>query len=205
MKAPFHQLWRDVAPFAPEDETKLQAELRTLIRALTVAEQSLPDCFSWVRSRTQVIIPLRQLSGEHSSSSSASAVPGVVFLTIHNELQAIEALVHETAHQHLFVAEAEGALIDRNHKSTYKSPLREDPRPLRGILLACHALAYIAAYYSDALRQSLAASQRLEAQISENRHKLNDALSIVLANRQHLTAAGNSFVDRTAEVEKYSA
>ena len=95
IKMSFHQLWRNVTPFGVEEETTLKGELRLLLRALTAAEHYLADCFAWVRSRTQVVIPLRQLNGEHSSSSSASDLPGVVFLTIHSELQAIEALVHE--------------------------------------------------------------------------------------------------------------
>ena len=128
-----------------------------------------------------------------------------MFLTLHNELQAIEALVHESAHQHLFMAETAGALVDPRHTAIYKSPLRDDPRPLRGVLLACHALAYIAAYYTDALQASLSAARRLESHISETRHKLHDALKILLANRQYLTAHGGDFLDRTMEVERYSA
>lgn len=205
VKASFHQLWRDVMPFGAEEEAKLKAELQLLLRALTATKEYLPNCFAWVRSRTQVIVPLRQLSGEHSSSSSASTLPGVVFLTLHNELQAIEALVHESAHQHLFMAEVTSALVDPHHTSIYKSPLRDDPRPLRGVLLACHALAYIAAFYTDALQASLSAACRLEAHISEVRHKLHDALDILLSNRQHLTADGGDFLDRTIEVERYSA
>ncbi|MER9427308.1 HEXXH motif-containing putative peptide modification protein [Mesorhizobium sp. M0408] len=205
MKVPFHQLWRDVTPFGAKEEDKLKAELQLLLRALTAADQYLPECLAWVRSRTQVIVPLRKVSGEHASSSSASTLPGVVFLTLHNELQAIEALVHETAHQHLFMAETAGPLVDPRHTSNYKSPLRDDPRPLRGILLACHALAYIAAYYTDALHASISAASRLEAQISANRHKLTDALDILVANRQHLTVDGRDFLDRTVEVERYSA
>jgi hypothetical protein len=205
MKASFHQLWRDVTPFGADEEAKFKAELQLLFRALTAAEQHLPSCFAWVQSRTRVIVPLRQLSGEHSSSSSASTLPGVVFLTLHNEIQAMEALVHESAHQHLFMAEAASVLVDHHHTSTYKSPLRQDPRPLRGVLLACHALAYIAAFYVDALCVSLSATRALEAHLSVTRNKLQDALAILLANRQHLTADGSDFLDRTVEVERYSA
>ncbi len=205
VKVPFHQLWRDVTPFGEEEQAHLQAELALLLRALMAAEQHLPECFAWVRSRTQVVVPLRKLSGEHASSSSASDLPGVVFLTLHNELQAIEALVHESAHQHLFTAEAAGALVDPGHTDLYKSPLREDPRSLRGILLAFHALAYIAAYYADALDASLAVADRLEVHLDAVRQQLHAAQDILLANRTHLTASGATFVDRTVDVGSYSA
>jgi hypothetical protein len=205
MKMSFHQLWRDATPFGVEEETALKAELKLLLRALTAAEHYLADCFAWVRSRTQVVIPLRQLSGEHSSSSSAADLPGVVFLTIHSELQAIEALVHESAHQHLFVAEAAALLVDPRHTARYKSPLRDDARPLRGVLLACHALAYMAAYYTDAKSASMSPIPSLETKIFATREKLIAARDILLANRQHLTAEGCVFLDRTLEVERYSA
>jgi HEXXH motif-containing protein len=205
IKVPFHQLWRDVAPFGPEEQATLKRELELLLRALVAAQERLPDAFAWVRSRSQVVVPLRKLSGEHASSSSASDLPGVVFLTLHNELQAIEALVHESAHQHLFTAEAAGALVDPDHTALYKSPLRDDPRSLRGVLLACHALAYIAAYYADALKASLALARALEAHLDAVRAKMLAAQDILVANREHLTAAGSEFVDRTIDVGTYSA
>lgn len=203
IKVPFHQLWRDLKQFGAAEQASLKSELEILLRAIVAADRYLPDCLAWARSRTKVVIPLRRLSGEHASSSSASELPGVVFLTLHHEVQAIEALVHESAHQHLFTAEAAGALVDPRHTALYKSPLRVDARPLRGILLACHALAYIAAFYSDALRESIASARFLEDQLEGTRLKLDDALGILLARRAHLTAAGRDFVDHTVEVGRY--
>ena len=205
IKMSFHQLWRDATPFGVEEETSFKAELKLLLRALTAAEHYLEDCFAWIRSRTQVVIPLRHLNRQHSSSSSVSDLPGVVFLTIHNELQAIEALVHESAHQHLFMAEAATALVDPRHTALHKSPLRDDPRPLRGVLLAFHALAYIAAFYTDALGASISPVRCIEARIRATREKLIGARELLLANRQHLTVEGCEFFDRTMNVERYSA
>jgi HEXXH motif-containing protein len=122
---------------------------------------------------------------------------------VRHEVQTVEALVHESAHQHLFTAEAAGALVDPHHTALYKSPLRADARPLRGVLLACHALAYIAAYYTDALRESIAPAQLLETQLERTRHKFNDALSVLLTNNRHLTIEGRDFLDRTVEVGSY--
>lgn len=205
-KVSLQQLWRDATPFGAEEQANLKTELKLLIRSLTAAEQYLSECFAWVRCRTQVVVPLRQLSGQDVSNSSTSAdLPGVVFLTLHNELQVIEALVHESAHQHLFMAETFGALVDPRHTALYKSPLRDDPRPLRGVLLAGHALAYIAAFYTDALNASIAPASLLKAHIGETRQQMDAALDILLANRQYLTAEGCEFVDRTVEVASYNA
>lgn len=201
----FHQLWRDLTPFGPPEQETLKTDLMLLCRALGAAEKHLPSCFQWAISRTKVVVPMRRISGEHSSSSSASDLPGVVFLTLHHEVQTLDAFVHESAHQHLFMAESAGALVDPSHTALYKSPLRNDPRPLRGILLAWHALAYIAAYYADALAASLAAAAGLAKNLEETRRKLADAQSILLANRAHLTRYGREFVDQTADLARYSA
>jgi HEXXH motif-containing protein len=73
----------------------------------------------------------------------------------------LESIVHESAHLHLYMALAQEPLIDPDHDGHYKSPLRPDPRPLRGILLAYHALAYIAALFADVSRLDDASSERL--------------------------------------------
>jgi hypothetical protein len=213
---PLHHLWGGARTIKADE----QKELLLLTQALTVAQQHLPECFAWAHSRTQVVIPLRGLSGEDANNSSTSSdlpgvvvhnsetypdLPGVVFLTLHSELQIIEALVHESAHLHLFMAERSGALVDPRHTACYKSPLRADPRPLRGILLAGHALAYIAAYYTDALHASIAPRAPLEAMIARTRQRMDAALDILLANRQYITAHGSDFVDATTEVAQYSA
>jgi HEXXH motif-containing protein len=205
MKAPFHQLWRDATPLADQERVSLLEELQLLLQALTAARDRIPECFAWIRSRTKVIIPLRKLNGQHSSSSSASGLPGAVFLTLHNQIQALEALVHESAHQHLFIAEAAGPLVDPSHTTLYVSPLRDDPRPLRGVLLACHALAYMAAFYSEALNASIAPARILETHLRETRQKFDAAQSILLANRENFTMDGQDLVGHTVEVGRYSA
>jgi hypothetical protein len=199
----FNQLWRDEEIYGPEQQATLQAELRRFLRASAATERCLTPCFEWITSATQVVIPLRQVSGERSDSSSTPQLPGVIFLTLQRELQIIEALVHETAHQHLFLAEAEGALVDDAHTATYRSPLRPDPRPLRGVLLAYHALAYISACYTDALDQGLVPGPRLESELQEVRLRMHEAQDIIVSNRRHLTELGRVFADRTAEVASY--
>lgn len=205
MNVSFIQLWRDVESYDTRCQADLQRELKLFLRASAAAERWLAECFRWITAATQVAIPLRQTTGEHSNSSSSPQLPGSVFLTLQNELQIIEALVHETAHQHLFLAEAEGPLVDTGHAGSYHSPLRSDPRPLRGVLLAFHALAYIAAYYADALSHGLASAARLEQQLQTTRTQLREAEEVILSNRQYLTEIGRPFVDRTIEVGRYSA
>ena len=202
-KVKFHQLWRDAKPLREDERTTLQSELRLCVGSILRMKEMLPDCLSWICSRTKVIVPLRSLSGEHSSSSSAAELPGVVFLTLHNQVQAIEALVHESAHQHLFMAESAGALVSPDHDGMYSSPLRDDARPLRGILLAAHALAFMKAYYEEAISVSLASSSFLQEQLNKISNFYEDAYQTLSANRGHLTERGNEFLHLTGEVGNY--
>jgi HEXXH motif-containing protein len=203
MNVAFVQLWQDLDDYGDDQQTALRSELRRLFRAQAALEGCLTACFDWATSVTQVVVPLRQTSGERSDSSSSPQLPGAVFLTLQSELQVMEAVVHESAHQHLFLVEAEGPLIDPAHTATFRSPLRPDPRPLRGVLLAYHALAYIVACYTDSLDRRMADQALLEKARAEARAGLIEAEETVMANRRHLTVLGAEFVDRTADVARY--
>jgi HEXXH motif-containing protein len=203
MNVTFVQLWKDADDYGADQQGQLRAELRRLFRAQAALQGCLAECFEWVSAVTQVVVPLRQTSGERSDSSSSPQLPGAVFLTLQSELQVIEALVHESAHQHLFLVEAEGPLVDPALTATYRSPLRPDPRPLRGVLLAYHALSYIAACYTDALEADMADCAALENAREKVRRGMDDAEETVSSNRRHLSELGETFVARTGEVARY--
>lgn len=199
-KVPYHQLWRDKQPLTDDDRSELQADLRICLSSILRLKEAMPACLDWVCSRTKVIVPLRKVNGAHSSSSSSPELRGVVFLTLHHHVQALEALVHETAHQHLFMAEGGGPLVSPRHGDLYKSPLRSDPRPLRGILLAAHALAYMRTYYREAVEAELSDRPRLTAQLDEIASQYADARETLVGSYGNFTPAGRAFVDLTLAV-----
>jgi len=205
MWAPFHQLWRETPDLDPDELDEFVGDTRRLLLALEYARERLPQLFQWVGSRTRVVILLRKLRAEHASSSSAVDIPGAIFVTVHDEIQAIEAMVHESAHQHLFMSEVAAPLVDPRDTELYGSPLRDDPRPLRGLLLAYHALAYISAYYADALATSIAESSHLEKRLDRTRSMMQSSQRVVHDNRGKLTEIGIDFVERTAAIGRYSA
>ena len=199
------QAWATRPPLTPAEKAELQREVTQFLRASVAAERGLGALYRWVTEMTQVVVPLRRVTdGPYSRSSSCRQLRGVVFLTIHDEVQILEALVHETAHQYLFLAEGDGPLVDPSHQATYHSPLRVDPRPLIGILLAYHALAYISAYYVDALRGGLVAARRGELELRSSREKLRDSERTLVENRRFLTDAGREFLQSTMQVAGYA-
>jgi HEXXH motif-containing protein len=98
------------------------------------------------------------------------------------------------------IAEAESALVDPDHEGLYSSPLRPEPRPLRGILLAYHAIAYICAFYEEVISAGLGQAGICMAELPPMREKLAAAGEVLNANKQHLTSAGLRFLERTHDV-----
>jgi hypothetical protein len=142
--------WAHCQPLSPEDEGRLQREVVAFLVAREALMQDLSACASWVADVTRVIVPLRGTPETRFRSGSSASIPGLVFTDIDGPVeQIIESLVHESAHHWLCVAEAAGPLVDPAHTLRYTSPLRTDPRPLRGIFLAFHALAFMSAYYRE--------------------------------------------------------
>jgi HEXXH motif-containing protein len=198
--APIPGSWAE-ASAAPVDAQELVGDLRQLMRTVAVTEHTLPACMDWLLAVTRVVIPLRGHPDGAFRSGCEPDVPGMVYLDVTaSDLQIAEALVHESAHRHLFVAEAEGPLVEPGHNGRYTSPLRPDPRPLRGILLAGHALAYIAALYADAARARSVPSAVLETEAEALLPKLAAAEATLVGARAHLTGRGRDFLDRLQEV-----
>jgi len=199
---PLERGWAAQPPIVPDEEAALQKEVRLFFRALAALRRFLCDCCDWLTSLTQVVVPLRGLKGRWESGSSTD-LPGLIWLHLHGGLQILEGLVHETAHHYLFLSEAAGPLVDPSHTETYTSPLRPDPRPLRGILLAYHALAYICAFYADAARHGFDPRQ-CQQQLFSMRTKLATAQETLVVNRRFLTESGDEFFKQTKGVAQYS-
>jgi hypothetical protein len=202
--SPPEQSWAALIPSTRDEKVQLQREVTVFLQASAAAERSVGTLHDWVTSVTKVVVPLRRIGVRYSQSYSCRQLPGVVFLTIHDEVQVLEALVHETAHHYLFLAEMRNPLVDPSHLSNYPSPLRAEPRPLIGVLLAYHALAYICAFYVDALRHSLASSLRCEQELKSARSKLREAQGTLVSNRRFLTDAGQEFLELTMQVAGFS-
>lgn len=183
------------------DTGRLQRETEKYLRTVCAAEQLLPDCMSWICSVTRVAIPLRNDKPGTLNSGSNDSVPGMVFFDLAGaDLRIMEALVHESAHHHVYFAEAAGPLVRPGHAERYSSPLRLEPRPLRGVLLAYHAIAYICAFYQDLRAKRGTASALLDKELEPMILKLDETARTLERAGGHLTAAGGEFLAQTAEV-----
>lgn len=183
---------------AGTDSDAIARNARLFFRTLTAAQRFLAPTVEWVTGATKVVVPLPGRSNTWRSGS-ASDLPGLIWLDILGSLQILESIVHESAHQYFFLAEASGELADSSHEERYPSPFRSDLRPLRSVLLAYHALAHICRMYCDAFSagfQPDVASSALEERLG----RLRDTAHVLTGARQHLTSHGDEFLARTMKV-----
>lgn len=119
----------------------------TLERAFDLVARYLPGEAAEMATVLQEIVPVGYHDVRHLSASYREAI-GTVYLTLHPNLMTMtEALIHEFQHNKLNVAAHELDLLTNAFHPLYKSPIRPDPRPLWGILLAVHAFLPVAELY----------------------------------------------------------
>jgi HEXXH motif-containing protein len=177
---------------------------------LSILLAALPEVAQWLRATTRALdlLPQRFFAKAPEGalvSCSSPEVPGFIRITRCREpLKLLEMVVHETAHLYLFRAEAAGPLIDETSQLSFSSPLRHEPRPLRGILLALHACAYIAAAYAVARHSSIEAATAAEAERLRVLALFEESRTIVASALPCLTEAGLEFVRRTQAVARFA-
>jgi HEXXH motif-containing protein len=81
---------------------------------------------------------------EKSLSASYQEAIGLAYLSLHpSSVTMTEAIVHETQHSKLNMVAWSDALVE-NSDACFPSPVRPDPRPIWGVLLAVHAFLPVA-------------------------------------------------------------
>lgn len=168
----------------PVHRFRLEAE-----QAIMALRTAMPDCACWVDAVTRVIGAVPADEWNWASGSSPDR-PGFVQIAGPNgPVAVLEGVIHESAHQHFMLAEASAAMVVAGHGGLYPSPLRADPRPLRNVLLATHALHHVVAFYTEALGAGL-----LGGEWTDRRDRLARQLAAgvetVAGAESHLTPTG---------------
>lgn len=187
--------WPERPP--PPEASRRDLAVRELAYAFDLCARMLTRCAQWVAAVTTVVVPVRS-AGATWSSGSQPEIPGLIHVAgLNGPVAALEGLVHESAHHHFTLLEAQSRLVDPNHDGLHPSPLRREPRPLTKVLLAVHALVHVVEFYDDAIDVGLLSddwSDRRAAVASLR----DDGLATVSGARQHLTAAGDTLLRELA-------
>lgn len=119
----------------------------SLARSLACIERYLPELRDELDLFAQQLLPVGFDAERHLSASYQEAI-GTVYLSLHpHEMTMTEALIHEGSHNKLNALFDLDDVLVNGFTPLYASPVRPDPRPLRGVLLAVHAFLPVARLY----------------------------------------------------------
>ncbi|HSN96653.1 MAG TPA: HEXXH motif-containing putative peptide modification protein, partial [Candidatus Nanopelagicales bacterium] len=128
----------------------------------------LPELRREMELFVHLIVPVGYDEARHLSASYQEAI-GTIYMTLHPSVMTMaEALIHEFSHNKINALFELDEVLENAFSPLYTSPVRPDPRPLHGVLLAVHAFLPVARLYErmieqgDPLAQNAAFSRRFE-------------------------------------------
>lgn len=174
---------------------------RVLRAALELVDTHLPALGGELRLLLRHVVPVGFDAERHLSASYLEAV-GVVYLTLHpQQMTMVEALVHEFQHNKLNVLLGLDPVLENGELPLYASPVRPDPRPLRGVLLAVHAFQPIALLYESLLEAGHGDRGELERRLGQIARTCREGCEVLLPNARP-TAVGRALLDEIAELDQ---
>jgi HEXXH motif-containing protein len=110
-------------------------------------ERYLPEIGAEMQLFVAQIVPVGWHEQRHLSASYQEVV-GTIYMTLHpSQMTLTEALIHEFSHNKINALFDLDPLLSNAWSPLYTSPVRPDPRPLHGVLLAVHAFLPVARLY----------------------------------------------------------
>jgi hypothetical protein len=167
--------------------------------ALDLVATHLPELRAEMRLYVQAVVPVGYYPDEHLSASYREAI-GTIYLSLHpSPMTMVEALVHEFQHNKLNALLEIDDVLENATGETYASPVRPDPRPLQGVLLAVHAFVPVARLYE---RMIEAGDERARPDRWREIVRLDREGMEVLREHARPTTVGRGLLD---ELERWDA
>lgn len=121
--------------------------VQALKHSLALIQRRLPDLRREIDLFVYQFVPVGFDHQRHVSASYQEAI-GTLYLSLHpNPMTMTEAVIHEFSHNKLNALFELDDVLENAWSPLYTSPVRPDPRPLHGIVLAAHAFLPVAALY----------------------------------------------------------
>jgi HEXXH motif-containing protein len=125
-----------------------------LADALARIERHLPEIRREMDLIVSQIVPVGWDPVKHLSASYQEIL-GTLYMTLHpSRMTLSEALIHEFSHNKLNALFELDPILENAFSPLYSSPVRPDPRPLHGVLLAVHAFLPVARLYERMIEAS---------------------------------------------------
>jgi HEXXH motif-containing protein len=122
------------------------------------------------------------------------------------EMTLAEALIHEFSHNKLNALFEVDEVLENAWSPLYTSPVRPDPRPLHGVLLAVHAFLPVARLYEKMIeaKDPRAESEAFLGRFAAIRTINREGAAIVLAHGK-ATGIGSSLLEEIQRWDTYYA
>jgi hypothetical protein len=168
--------------------------ISSLRAALALVEAQLPELRGEMSLYLQQIVPVGFFEDRHLSASYREAI-GTIYLSLHpSPMTMVEAVIHEFQHNKLNALFESDDVLENGHHPLYTSPVRPDPRPLQGVLLAVHAFLPVARLYE---RMIAGGATHLEARFLDIVRINREGTDVLLANARP-TTLGRGVLDELA-------
>lgn len=164
--------------------------------ALALVGDHMPDLRAEMDLYLYQIVPVGYDPERHLSASYQEAI-GTVYMTLHPDLMTMaEALIHEFSHNKINALFELDPVLENAFSPLYASPVRPDPRPLHGVLLAVHAFLPVARLYERMIEEghALASSPSFRARF-EAVKRINHEGACVLIEHARPTPVGRALLD----------
>ncbi len=116
--------------------------------ALALIETQFPEMAADIALVLQQVVPVGYDAERHLSASYAENL-GTIYVSLHDDpMTMAEAIIHEVSHNKLNALMRLDPLLHNAFSPLFTSPVRPDPRPLHGVLLAVHAFVPVAQLYA---------------------------------------------------------
>jgi HEXXH motif-containing protein len=164
--------------------------------ALQLIESMLPDLRREMDLFVQQIVPVGYDEEKHLSASYQEAI-GTIYMSLHPSLMTMtEALIHEFSHNKINAFFELDEVLENAFSPLYASPVRPDPRPLHGVLLAVHAFLPVARLYERMIESGhpLAQNPSFVARFAKVRQINAEGADVVLGNGRP-TAMGKPLME----------
>lgn len=176
----------------------------SLRESLERIERYLPDLRAEHDLFVQQYVPVGFDAEAHLSASYREAI-GTIYLTLHPQpMTMTEAVVHEFSHNKINALFEIDEVLHNAYAPLYKSPVRPDPRPLHGILLAVHAFIPVARLYEamraagDPIASHPSFQARFERIVAGNHEGME-----VLLEHSDPTPVGRAVLDELARWDRH--
>lgn len=181
-----------------------EAWVASLRDSFATVERHLPALRAEMRLFVQQIVPVGYDDEKHLSASYQEAI-GTIYMTLHPQAMTMtEALVHEFSHNKINALFELDPLLHNAFHPLFDSPVRPDPRPLHGVLLAVHAFLPVARLYESMIERGEPAARRPDfLRRYEQIKKTNrDGCDVVLANAEP-TEVGAGVIDEIRRLDAH--